>query len=69
LRHEKFVVAPDQVSTAFVSSLAICLAGGLLFWITMFATILAQLPHFLLRVRSGKEKFTKARNHGVAQGL
>jgi len=32
LRHESFVIVPDQVSATFLNSLAVCLAGGLLFW-------------------------------------
>jgi len=39
LRHESFVVAPDQVSATFVSSLAVCLAGGLLFWTSAIAML------------------------------
>ncbi|MCW3796553.1 hypothetical protein OMW55_01855 [Sphingomonas sp. BN140010] len=39
MRHENFVVAPDQVSTAFMHSLALCLIGGLLFWVAVLATM------------------------------
>jgi len=39
LRHENFVVAPDQVSAAFVQSLGMCLGGGLLFWMSLAAML------------------------------